>query len=141
MRSMVYIPSLRWNIIEFGGKGWFSSRPKNCKDCRLTFSSIRGTKSCRLTHILTVTVSSRVVPEPSEDKSKVRYVGFIAFSTTSLIYIGSSCPSQCKVKKLSAMRLSLTSSSFFCLMAGLAPTQFELDLLVLVGRRSPDDCA
>lgn len=32
VKSMVYIPSIRWKIIEFGGNGWFSSRPKNCSD-------------------------------------------------------------------------------------------------------------
>jgi hypothetical protein len=127
--------------MQFGGNGWFSRVPMNCSDCRLTSSSISGTKSCLLTHNLIVKVSSLVVAGPNPDKSKNRNVGFIALSTTSLMYIGSSCPFVCSVKKVSAVLLSITSSSFFCRRSGLAPLQFVLLLRSFGGRRSPEDCA
>ena len=127
--------------MQFGGNGWFSSVPMNCSDCKLTSSSISGIKSCLLIHSLIVTVSSLVVAGPNPERSKNRNVGFMAFSTTSLMYIGSSCPFVCSVKKVSAVLLSMTFSSFFCRKSGLAPLQFVLLLRNFGGRRSPDDCA
>lgn len=59
----------------------------------------------------------------------------IAFSTTSLTYIGSSCPAQCSEKNVSAVLPRITSSSFFCRISGLAPVQLSvLRLRNLAGR-------
>ncbi|KAL1952473.1 hypothetical protein VTO42DRAFT_5288 [Malbranchea cinnamomea] len=97
-----------------------------CNDRRCTCISSSKTYSRILAvfaQIRTVTRSCRETPGPHRFRSKCLNVGFIARSTTSLIYTGSDAPSQWSENQVSAIRLPAISSSRDWRTSGLTPVQ------------------
>lgn len=101
----------------------------NCNERKWTSNSTSKkypSDSLVFAQYLIVNSSLRVTQGPYVLRSNERKLGFIALSTTSLTYNGSSISLQCREKKVSASLSAATSSSFLCLVSGGALIQLSV---------------